>query len=150
LVVVAALGAGCAPVAPPQVGLTSYPFYQYTIAPPTEPVAPNEQLHLVWEPHLASDRQSAIADLQLCIALFGPWDTVEALKTAMSNGVRPSCPPSGAVVASDPVRTTSASGARFTTDLLVPSAAGFYDLHQFSITSGGSTSAGGIIEVRKR
>jgi hypothetical protein len=155
LIVLAVLSSGCGAAASPPVSSVTYASYQYTVAVPTQPLAPNEVLHLVWEPKQAAGSASAISDLQLCVALFGPWDSVEALKKAMSGAEpRPSCPPDGAIAASDTIRTTSNSGARFTADLAVPSAPGFYDLHQISITSaGGATStmrAGGIIEVRKR
>ena len=142
----------------PAASAPQYPAYQYRIATPTQPVAPNEQLHLTWEPQLMPQRDTAIADVQLCVALFGPWDTVEALKTALAKDVPAKCPPDGTLVASDTIRTTSNSGARFTADLTAPSAPGFYDLHQISISSaatsyggtGGSMSASGIIEVRKK
>ena len=153
MIVVALLISGCGPAA-----VTQYPSYQYRLAMPTQPVAPNELLHLAWEPQLGPQRDSAIADVQLCVALFGPWGTVDALKTAIASAVPAKCPPDGALVASDTIRTTSASGARFTADLTAPSAPGFYDLHQISIDSsatayggrGGSMSASGIIEVRPR
>lgn len=138
--------------------VTQYPSYQYLLAMPTQPVAPNQLLHLAWEPQLGPQRDSEIADVRLCVALFGPWDTVDALKTAMASAVPAKCPPDGALVASDTIRTTSASGARFTAELTAPSAPGFYDLHQISIHSattayggrGGSMSGSGIIEVRPR
>jgi hypothetical protein len=43
---------------------------------------------------------------------------------------------------------------RLATDVIVPSAPGFYDVHQIVISSAGgatsATAAGGIIEVRNR
>lgn len=97
-----------------------------------------------------------MSDLQLCVALFGPWMTVEELKTAMATaGSRPSCPPNGAIISTETLHTTSNSGARLATDLVVPSATGFYDVRQISINVEGgaassATSADGIIEIRKR
>ena len=154
MVVLALLISGCGPAA----STPQYVSYRYRLAMPTGPVTPNQLLRLAWEPQLGPQRDSPIADMQLCVALFGPWDTVDALKTAMASAVPAKCPPDGALVASDTIRTTSASGARFTADLTVPSAPGFYDLHQIAIDSaatayggrGGSMSASGIIEVRKK
>lgn len=149
------ISTSCGPFfATPQAS-PQFTYYQYTVAIPTTPLAPNEQLHLVWEPHLAPGSAAAVSGLQFCVALFGPWETVEALKTAMSAaGPRTFCPPTGAAVSSDTMNTTSNSGARLAADLVIPSATGFYDVHQIAITSeGGSTSvtiAGGIIEVRTK
>lgn len=155
LIVLAVLGTSCGPALSTPVASPQFAMYQYTVVVPTKPLTPNEQLHLVWEPRLIAGSVSGIADVQLCVALFGPWPTVEALKTAMSaSEVRPSCPPSGAVIASETMRTTSNSGARFATDVIVPSAVGFYDVQQISISSAGgassATSGGGIVEVRNR
>ncbi len=155
IVVAVLLAASCGPLFSTPQASPQFAYYQYTVAIPTTPLAPNEQLHLVWEPHLAPGSATAVSAVRLCIALFGPWETVEALKTAMSAaGPGPSCPPKGAIVSSETMRTTSNSGARLATDLAVPSTPGFYDIHQISITGeGGDTSAvtaGGIIEVRGR
>lgn len=154
LIALAVLSASCGPTLSTPVASTQFAQYQYTVALPTKPLSPNEQLHLVWEPRLAAGSSPVISDLQLCVAWFGPFDTVEALKTAMSaSRAKPSCPPTGAVIASETMRTTSNSGVRFAADVIVPSAIGFYDVDQISIWSGvggtSSTSSGGIIEVRK-
>jgi hypothetical protein len=137
------------PQAPPR-----FTNYQYTLAIPTTPLAPNEQLHLMWEPRPAPD-STAVYAVQLCVGLFGPWETVAALKTAMSAaGPGPACPLKGAVATSETLRTTSNSGLRLATELVVPSAPGFYDIHQVSIDGEGTATsamgASGIIEVRGR
>ncbi len=149
------ISTSCGPFfATPQAS-PQFTYYQYTVAIPTTPLAPNEQLHLVWEPHLAPGSAAAVSGLQFCVALFGPWETVAALKTAMSAaGPGPVCPPKGAVVSTETLRTTSNSGVRLTTELIVPSAPGFYDIHQISISGEGTatsaTTAGLIIEVRSK
>lgn len=149
------IGTSCGPVFATAPASPQFAYYQYTVAIPTTPLAPNEQLHLVWEPQLAPGRASAVSAVQLCVALFGPWETVGALKTAMSAaGAGTACPPKGAIVSSETLRTTSNSGARLTTELVVPSAPGFYDIDQISINgeaaATSATTGGGIIEVRSR
>jgi hypothetical protein len=154
LIALAALATTCGPAS--SVLEPRFPQYQYTIAIPTGPVAPNEALHLVWEPHLAPGLATAVSTTELCVALFGPWESVDALKSAMSTAATgPSCPPKGAAMSSETMRTTSDSGARLATDLVIPSAAGFYDVRQISITvtsgaTAGAMSSDGIIEVRNK
>jgi hypothetical protein len=154
LIALALLGTACGPAS--SVVEPRFPEYRYTIAIPTAPVAPDEELHLVWEPRLALGLATEVSTIELCVALFGPWESVDALKRAMSAAATgPSCPPKGAARSSDTMRTMSNSGARLATDLVIPSAIGFYDVRQIAITigSGGSASAmaaGGIIEVRNR
>ena len=115
---------------------------------PTKPVSPNEQLKLAWKAQLAAQPSSALFEIQLCAALFGPWETVEALKKAAPQDTR-SCPPAGAIATSEIVRTASNNGAPQAATIKVPSAPGFYDLRQISVYgAGNSTSAGSIIEVR--
>ena len=148
------ISTSCGPFfATPQAS-PQFTYYQYTVAIPTTPLAPNEQLHLVWEPHLAPGSAAAVSALQFCVALFGPWETVAALKTAMSAAGPRTCPPTGAAISSDTMSTMSNSGARLATNLVVPSATGFYDVHQIAITSVGEstsvTTAGGIVEVRSK
>jgi hypothetical protein len=124
-------------------------MYQYVLQVSTKSVSPNERLKLAWEPQLASRSSPGIYEIQLCVALFGPWESVDALKQAMATRDTRSCPPTGASVASETERIASNIGARMTTEVVVPSAPGFYDLRQISIFSAGnSTSAGSIIEVR--
>jgi hypothetical protein len=123
-------------------------MYQYVVQVPTKPVTPNERLTLVWEPRLASESSAGVSDIQLCVALFGPWESVEALKRAAAPDTR-SCPPPGAIATSQTLRTSSASGARLAADITAPSAPGFYDLLQISVYDpGNSTSGGAVIEVR--
>ena len=154
LVALALLAATCGPAA--SVPEPRFPQYQYAIAIPATPVAPNEELHLVWEPHLAPGLATAVSTMELCVALFGPWESVDALKSAMSSAVTgPSCPPKGAALSSDTLRTRSDSGARLATDLVIPSATGFYDVRQITITvtsgaTAGAMSGDGIIEVRNK
>ena len=149
------LGASCGPMFSTPQPSPAFAYYQYTVAIPTRPVAPNQQLHLVWQPQLVHQTSSAVSTLELCVALFGPWKTPGDLKLAMSAATAggPSCPPAGAVTASESFRTASNTGAAFATDLVVPSAAGFYDVRQITINVQGqatsSTSADGVIEVRQ-
>jgi hypothetical protein len=124
-------------------------MYQYVVHVPTKPVTPNERLKLAWEPRLTSGTSPNIYEIQLCVALFGPWESVDALKKAMGPRDTRSCPPPGALVAGETSRIASNSGARIATEVMVPSAPGFYDLRQISILSAGnSMSAGAVIEVR--
>jgi len=112
-------------------------------------VSPNERLRLAWEPQLASGSSTSTYEIQLCIALFGPWESVDALKSAMATRDTRSCPPVGASVASETQRIASNTGARIVTEVTVPTAPGFYDLRQISIMgAGNATSAGSVIEVR--
>jgi len=150
VVSIAVLAVSCAPFGTSTLGpAQSYPMYQYVLQVPTRPVSPNQRLILNWEPKLAAESSSSVYDVQLCVALFGPWESVDALKQAMATRDARSCPPTGASVASETERIASNIGARMTTEVVVPSAPGFYDLRQISIFSaGGSTSAGSIIEVR--
>jgi len=150
LVSIVLLAVSCAPSSSPTPGpAQTYPMYQYVVQVPTKPLSPNERLKLAWEPRLASGTSSSIYELQLCVALFGPWESVDALKKAMATRDTRSCPPLGATVASVTERVASNTGARMDTEVMVPSAPGFYDLRQISIFSAGnSTSAGSVIEVR--
>ncbi len=150
LLAVALLAVSCAPLgtSTPSSG-QRYAMYQYAVEVPTKPVTPNQRLILTWEPRLASETSSTFSDIQLCVALFGPWESVEALKRSAQVDARPSCPPTGASATSQTLRTTTHSGARMATDVMVPSAPGFYDLRQISIFgAGNATSAGSVIEVR--
>jgi hypothetical protein len=141
--VIVLLAVSCTPVSTQR-----YPLYQYSLQAPTKPLSPNELLSLVWEPRLASEGSAGVTDIQLCVALFGPWETVEALKRAAAPDTR-SCPPPGAIATSQTLRTSSASGARLAADIRVPSVPGFYDLLQISVYDpGNSTSGGAVIEVR--
>jgi hypothetical protein len=149
LILIAALAASCGPFTSTPAPANSYPMYQYVVQIPTKPVSPGEPLKLAWEPRLASGSSSSIYEIQLCVALFGPWESVDALKKAMATRDTRSCPPDGASVASETERVASNTGARMATEVMVPSAPGFYDLRQISIFSAGnSTSAGSVIEVR--
>lgn len=123
-------------------------MYQYALVVPTKPVSPNERLTLTWEPRLAPQPSSTLFEIQLCVALFGPWDSVEALKRAAPQDAK-SCPPGGAVATSQTLRAASNTGAQLAANITVPSATGFYDLRQISVFDGGnSTTAGAVIEVR--
>lgn len=149
LLCVALLGVSCVPLGASPSPSQRYANYQYVLQVPTKPVSPSQRLILTWEPQLAAEQSSSLSEMQLCVALFGPWESVEALKKAAQLDSRPSCPPTGAVATSATLRTTTNSGARMATDLLVPSAPGFYNLLQISIFSAGdTTSAGSVLEVR--
>ena len=123
-------------------------MYQYVLNVPTRPVSPNERLTLTWEPKLAAQPSNSINEVQLCVALFGPWESVEALKGAATEETK-SCPPNGAIATSPTLRTASANGSPLTAEIVTPSARGFYDLRQISVYDPGNwTSAGSVIEVR--
>jgi hypothetical protein len=122
-------------------------MYQYVLDVPTKPVSPSERLTLTWQPRLAPQPSSTLFETQLCVALFGPWASVDALKKSGTEAK--SCPPSGAVATSQTLRTASNSGAPMGATITVPSAPGFYDLRQIAVYGAGhSTSGGGILEVR--
>ncbi len=123
-------------------------MYQYVLQVPTKPVIPNERLTLTWEPRLAPQPSADLFEIQLCVALFGPWGSVEALKKSAPQDTK-ACPPTGAIATSQTLRTASASGARLAAEITVPSAPGFYDLRQISIYGAGNSMSGGaVIEVR--
>jgi len=123
-------------------------MYQYVLEVPTKPASPNEQLKVAWKPQLAAQPSSELFEIQLCVALFGPWETVEALKKAAQPDTR-SCPPAGAIATSETVRTASNNGAPQAATIKLPSAPGFYDLRQISVYSQGDAwSAGSVIEIR--
>jgi hypothetical protein len=149
LLAIALLAVSCAPFGTSTPSSDQrYAMYQYAIEVPTKPVTPNQRLSLTWEPRQAATTSPSFSDVQLCVALFGPFESVEALKRA-AQPEAPSCPPTGATATSQTLRTTTHSGARMATDVMVPSAPGFYDLRQISILGvGNSTSAGSVIEVR--
>ena len=123
-------------------------MYQYVLVVPTRPVSPNERLTLTWEPKLAAQPSSTLFEVQLCVALFGPWESVEALKGAATQETT-SCPPNGAIATSPTLRTASANGSPLTAEIVTPSARGFYDLRQISVYDAGNwMSAGSVIEIR--
>jgi hypothetical protein len=143
------LAVSCAPAAQAPTTAQRYPLYQYVLVVPTKPVTPNERLTLTWEPKLAAQPSSTRFEMQLCVALFGPWESVDALKKGMDTRDTKSCPPSGAAATSPTLRAASATGAPLTTEIVAPSARGFYDLRQITVyDAGNSMSAGGIVEVR--
>ncbi|HYT75102.1 MAG TPA: hypothetical protein VEL79_10175 [Vicinamibacterales bacterium] len=152
LLLIAALAVSCSPfgAATPASG-QRYPTYQYVLVVPTRPVSPNERLTLTWEPKLAAQPSSTLFELQLCVALFGPWDSVEALKKGAPQDTKSwkSCPAAGAIATSQTLRTASASGARLAAEITVPFAPGFYNLREITVyDAGDSTSTGSVIEVR--
>jgi hypothetical protein len=123
-------------------------MYQYVLVVPTRPVSPNERLTLTWEPKLAAQPSSTLFEIQLCVALFGPWGSVEALKKGAPQEAK-SCPPAGAIATSQTLRTDTAGGARLTAEITVPFAPGFYELQEITVyDAGDSTSGGSVIEVR--
>ena len=141
------LAASCAPVATP-ASAQRYATYTYSVTVPMAPVSLNERLKLLWEPRLASAPSPEVFEIRLCVALFGPWESVEALKKAAQPDTR-ACPPTGAVATSETARIASNNGQPLAAIVTVPSAPGFYDLRQISIYgSGNSMSAGSVIEVR--
>jgi len=149
LLLIVALTVSCSPFsgARPTSG-QRYPLYQYVLNVPMRPVSPNEQLTLTWEPKLAAQPSNSINEVQLCVALFGPWGSVAALKKGAPQDTK-SCPPAGAIATSQTLRTTSATGARLAAEITVPFAPGFYHLADITVyDAGDSTSTGSVIEVR--
>jgi len=147
LLLVAALAVSCSPFGAATPAF-SYPMYQYELVVPTRPVSPNERLTLTWEPKLAAHPSSTLFGVQLCVALFGPWGSVENLKKGAPQDTK-SCPPAGAIATSETLRTDTASGARLAAEITVPFAPGFYDLQDITVyDAGDSMSTGSVIEVR--
>jgi hypothetical protein len=121
-----------------------------------------DSLHLEWAPHPDPNYAMVTSDVTLCFAFFGPWPDAATVKreTQAVGSSLPSCPPAGAAVASENVRTTTAAGGRLKIDAPVPDRPGFYNLRQISLIgpatkadgtiSGGSVSFDRIIEVRGR
>ena len=74
LLLIAALAVSCTPVGAPTADPGQrFALYQYVLEIPTKPVSPNEQLKLVWKGQLAAQPSSALFEMQLCAALFGPF-----------------------------------------------------------------------------
>lgn len=123
-------------------------MYSYSLQFPTKPVSPNERMTLAWEPRLQPESSPSVYEIQLCVALFGPWESVEAMKKAAQPDTR-SCPAVGAVATSETARIASNNGQPQAADITAPSVPGFYDLWQISIYgSANSARTGSVIEVR--
>lgn len=143
------LTSACAPAAVPSGERSA--LYEYTMDAPTRTLGSGERLELTWKPRLVAGGASGVFDVQLCAALFGPFDGVDVLKKQMEAlSPKPICPMAGAAVTTGPLRTTSSNSTPLSAEIVVPVTPGFYDLRQISITGTNSTMAGGIVEVRPR
>jgi len=156
----AALGAcsGSLPIA----ATPSVPSFSYQLEPIAEVLTASDSLHLEWVPHPDPNYTTLASDVTLCFAFLGPWPDAATVKreTMTLGSSLPTCPPAGALVTSQNVRTTTAAGARLKIDASVPDRPGFYNLRQISLVGptsysnccsrGGSMTADRIVEVRVR
>jgi hypothetical protein len=128
--------------------------YRYVASYAPGPFAPGAAFHVDWTPELIRTDSAEPYDVRLCVGVFGPFENVLALKESgsRSSGTRPDCPPTGAVVSSEALRTRSDTGKRLAADLVLPRGSGFYDVRQIAVNgvepTYSATSAGGVIEVR--
>jgi hypothetical protein len=138
--------AACAPVGTPARFVT----YQYAAVVPVGPFAPGDVVSVEWVAReLSTDKPDAY-EIELCTGLFGPWDSVQALKNQNQPMARPACPLTDAKVPSQIARARSNIGERLTTQLVAPSAPGYYDLRQIVVTGGNASVGGSVVEVRAR
>jgi len=138
------------------------PSFSYQLEPIAEVLTASDSLHLEWVPHPDPNYTTLTSDVTLCFAFLGPWPDAATVKreTMTLGSSLPTCPPAGALVTSQNVRTTTAAGARLKIDASVPDRPGFYNLRQISLVGptsysnccsrGGSMTADRIVEVRVR
>ncbi len=148
LAVAASVACQSAPPAPVQ-----FAEYRYIATYPPGPFSSSDPFHVTWTPRQAG-RSSVTYAIRLCVALVGPYASVDAPKQASPNLGRPQCPPVGSTVASATLPTRSDTGGQIEAGLTLPNVPGFYNVLQVSLTGSDSapnaTSASGIIEVRGR
>lgn len=154
LLIAAALVSGCNGLALPQASQT-VPSFRYELSSATtEVLTAGEAVHYEWVPHADPNYATGTADVTLCFGLFGPWPDAATVKREFSASQAAACPPLGATVASDSLRTTSSAGTRFKGDTPGPAIPGFYNLRQINIfragSRGGSMSFDRVVEVRAR
>ena len=144
--------AGCSAARAPQV---LHPQYRYVASYPPGPFTAGAAFHVDWTPELVRTDSAEPYDVRLCIGVFGSFENASALKEAgsRSGGMRPDCPPAGAVVSSGVLTTRSDTGTPLGADLVLPRGNGFYDVRQIAINgvvpTYSATSAGGVIEIRR-
>jgi hypothetical protein len=124
--------------------------YKYILTVPTGPLAPGEIVSLDWVPRLSSSSASGVYDVELCVGLFGPWNSVDALKSQSHPDAKPACPPAGAKVADNTTRTRSNAGAQLRTAIMAPSVPGFYDLRQIVLIGDHASVGASVVEIRAR
>jgi hypothetical protein len=128
--------------------------FRYELSPATDTVMVGEPLHYEWVPRADPNYETGTADVTLCFGLFGPWPDAATVKREFSASQTAACPPPGAAVASQSVRTTSSAGARLKADAAAPAIPGFYNLRQVNIfqagSRGGSMTFDRVVEVRAR
>jgi len=144
--------AGCSAATPaPRV---LYPEYRYVVTYAHGPFTAGAAFHVEWTPELVRTDSAEPYEVRLCVGVFGSFASAAALKEAgsRSSGTRPDCPPAGAVVSSEVLRTRSDAGNALAADLVLPAGTGFYEIRQISINGVeptiSTTSAGGVIEIR--
>jgi hypothetical protein len=153
LVALVAVSITACAAAAPEVKIT-HPQYRYVPIFPAGPLPAGQPFHVTWTPQLVRMDAAEPYDVRLCIGLYGSFADPGALKEASSrsSATRPDCPPSGAVVSSGVLRTRSDSGAPLATDLVLPTAVGFYDVRQIEISgvdpAYSVTASGSLLEVR--
>lgn len=138
--------AACAPIGPPARFVT----YEYTVEASIGPFAPGEVVRVVWVPKELSTDRPDVYDVEFCTGLFGPWDSVQALMNQNRPMARPACPLADAKVPSQVALARSNIGEPRTTQLVAPSAPGFYDLRQLVVAGGIPIVSGSVVEVRAR
>jgi hypothetical protein len=153
LLIAAALVSGCNGLTQPQASKT-VPSFRYELSSATDVLMVGESLHYAWVPHADPNYATGTADVTLCFGLFGPWPDAATLKREFSGSQAAACPPPGATVASEIVRTTSSAGTRLKADAPGPAIPGFYNLRQINIfragSTGGSMTFDRVVEVRAR
>jgi hypothetical protein len=128
--------------------------FRYELSSATDVLTVGEPLHFEWVPHADPNYETGTADVTLCFGLFGPWPDAAAVKREFAASQTAACPPPGAAVASESVRTTSSAGARLKADATAPALPGFYNLRQVNIfragSTGGSMTFDRVVQLRAR
>lgn len=145
----AVLSIECGAASPP-VTVAKPVVYQYAFVAPAGDHRAGEWLTLVWKATPTTQRADAPPHARLCVALAGPYDTVESLKRQASDAR--TCPVTGpgvvvatATLDADPVRPDDVTG-----DLVLPAslAPGFYNvINVIVMAPGNSMSGAGIIRI---
>ncbi|MGA7672566.1 MAG: hypothetical protein WBW04_19250 [Nitrolancea sp.] len=120
----------------------TFSYGKFSTVDPGKDLHPRDELTLKWEPVPERTAESnAPAQITLLAGLYGPFDTVDALKNEMSSSHTPGHTPkddlSDAAVGVDPIETDSWSSATYTSTLALPSnlRPGYYSLVRASVTN---------------
>lgn len=124
--------------------------YQYAFVTPTGDHRAGEWLTLVWKATPTQQRADAPPHARLCVALAGPYETVEALKRQATDAR--TCPVTapGVIVATATLDADPRRPDDVTQDLVLPAslAPGFYNVINVDVTApGNSMSGAGIIRI---